>query len=131
VRIRRSALDALVAHALRDRPNECCGLLIARDGVIEEAFPARNVHERPTRFLIDPHDHFAALRHARASGGEVAGAYHSHPTGPPTPSATDRAEMNDPSLLYVVVSLAAEVPEIRAFSWEDGNFIPAAYVPLA
>jgi desampylase len=130
VNIRRAVLDAIVAHAFRDRPNECCGLLLARDAVIEESFPARNLQQSPTRFLLDPADHFAALRHGRASGATVAGAYHSHPRGPAAPSATDRAEMNDPSLLYVIVSLGGGSPEVRAFSWTDGNFVPIELVPL-
>src|SRR5215475_6133606 len=41
VRIDREALTAIVAHARRDAPNECCGLLVGRaEGSSEAAGPA-------------------------------------------------------------------------------------------
>jgi proteasome lid subunit RPN8/RPN11 len=129
VRVRRRVIDAVVAHAVRAVPNECCGLLIGCRDEIDEPYPARNLAESATRFLIDPADHFAAIRHARASGRTVCGAYHSHPRGPSTPSHTDRAEMTDPSLLHMIVSLQDDEPRIGLFQWVDGNFVAVYFVP--
>jgi proteasome lid subunit RPN8/RPN11 len=129
VRIRQTVIDEVVAHAQREVPNECCGLLLGSDDQIDESYPARNVCESATRFLIDPADHFAALRHARASGRAVRGAYHSHPRGPLQPSDTDAAKLTDPSLLHMIVSLQDDDPRVSLFEWTDGNFVAVDLVP--
>jgi [CysO sulfur-carrier protein]-S-L-cysteine hydrolase len=115
VRILAGAVAAMVAHARADAPDECCGLLLAREALIEEAVPARNAKRGPTAYLIHPGDHFAAIRRAREEGTRVVGAYHSHPRSASTPSPTDIAEAFDPGLLYVIVSLAEGEPEVRAW----------------
>jgi proteasome lid subunit RPN8/RPN11 len=129
VRIRRDVIEAVIAHARREAPNECCGLLLGGRDEIVESYAARNVCGSATRFLIDPRDHFDAIRRARASGRVVRGAYHSHPRGPSRPSETDAAQMNDPSLLHMIVSLHADEPRIRLFEWTGGNFVAVDLVP--
>ena len=114
--VRSDVYAAIVAHARRDAPRECCGLLIGSDLIVDEAWPARNLERSPTRFLIDPQDHFAAIHRARASGRAVRAAYHSHPAGPPRPSPADAAEINDPELLYVIVSLTPDTA-VSAWQW--------------
>jgi proteasome lid subunit RPN8/RPN11 len=123
VRIRQQVIDAVIVHARREVPNECCGLLLGSSDQIDESYAARNLSASPTRFLIDPSDHFAAIRHARASGRAVRGAYHSHPRGPSAPSPTDAAELNDSSLLHMIVSLQQGEPRIGMFEWTLGNFV--------
>ena len=119
----------IVEQGLREFPNECCGLLLGPSDEIDQSYPARNLRESATRFLIDPADHFAAIRRARASGRAVRGAYHSHPRGPAAPSETDVAEMTDPSLLHMIVSLQEHEPRIRLFEWAHGNFVAVDLVP--
>src|SRR4030095_10291806 len=63
VRIDREALTAIVAHARRDAPNECCGLLVGRPGEILEAVPASNGAAEPAkRYEIPTVDYFAQIR---------------------------------------------------------------------
>lgn len=81
---------------------ECCGLLIGTPAGIESVHRAENVRESPMRYLVRPDDHFRAIRLARARGLEVIGAYHSHPSGRPRPSATDRDEAQGEDFLYVI-----------------------------
>lgn len=119
------------AHARAELPNECCGLLIGSGDQIARVARARNLRPSPTRYLIDPEDHFAAIRAARAEGLEVVGAYHSHPGAPPVPSATDLAEATDRHHLYVIVSPTAEAPpEVRAFRLTGAGFEPVELVPF-
>jgi proteasome lid subunit RPN8/RPN11 len=121
-------LRALLAHAARALPDECCGLLIGsrevdtttaprlrphREIRVESSAPARNLRRSPTRYLIDPADHFAAIRTARKRGRDVVGAYHSHPSGPPDASATDDRDASDAEFLYVIVSPATGA--VKAF----------------
>jgi proteasome lid subunit RPN8/RPN11 len=130
VKIRQAIFDQIVAHALDERPNECCGLLIGTADTIEDAVQARNVKRSATRFQVEPADHFAAIRRARSTGREVIGAYHSHPNGPSGPSETDRARLTDPSMFHVIVSLAHGTRTVRAFRIADGNFTPLELLPV-
>jgi len=130
VKIRQTVFDQIVSHALDERPNECCGLLIGAADVIEDAVRARNVKKSATRFQVEPADHFAAIRRARAAGREVIGAYHSHPNGPSYPSETDRTRLTDPSMFHVIISLAHGTRTVRAFRVAEGNFTPLELVPV-
>ena len=91
---------------------------------------ARNVKRSRTKFQVEPADHFAAIRRARASGLEIVGAYHSHPSGPSGPSEIDRARLTDPAMFHVIVSLAHGTRTVRAFRIADGNFSPLELVPV-
>lgn len=130
MKIRQAIFDQIVAHALDERPNECCGLLIGTADTIEDAVQARNIKRSATRFQVEPADHFAAIRRARSRGREVIGAYHSHPNGPSGPSETDRARLTDPSMFHVIVSLAHGTRTVRAFRIADGNFTPLELLPV-
>ena len=130
MKIRQTIFDQIVAHALEERPNECCGLLIGTSDVVEDAVRARNVRRSATRFQVEPADHFAAIRKARSTGFEVIGAYHSHPNGPSCPSETDRSRLTDPTMFHVIVSLAHGTRTVRAFRIADGNFTPLELLPV-
>ena len=97
----------MLAHAREALPNECCGLLIGGAALIDRVVPARNLRPAPDRYLIDPADHCAALRTARAAGLEVVGAYHSHPNGTLLPSDVDCREASYPEFIYVIVAPGA------------------------
>ncbi len=120
-----------MAHAREAAPAECCGLLLGRGDEIVDAVRARNVADDPTtRFLIDPADHFAAVRSARERGLEVVGFYHSHPVSAAEPSVHDIAEFSYPDHFYAIVSLRTEPAEIRLFRFRDGNFRVIALVTV-
>jgi desampylase len=123
---------AIAAHARETAPEECCGLLLGRGDEILEAVRARNLaDDRTTRFLIDPADHFAARRAARARGLEVTGFYHSHPGTDAAPSARDLAEFSYAGHLYAIVSLRVEPAEVRLFRYDAGNFHRLSLVTVA
>ena len=129
--IRRAAVDAIRRHAADDLPNECCGLLIGGPGSVERALRARNLRPSPNRYLIDPADHCAALRAARASGLQVVGAYHSHPAGSLRPSAVDQREASYREFVYLIVSprpAADGAPNLAAYRLTADGFeeIPVA-----
>jgi proteasome lid subunit RPN8/RPN11 len=131
IRVNRTAIEALVAHARAAFPAECCGLLIGRDGAIAEAAPAANTAADPTRrFVVDPKDHIDGRRAARRRGLDVVGFYHSHPRSPAEPSAVDLAEASYADYLYLIVSLAAAPPDVRVFRLEAGNFLPLPFVSV-
>lgn len=123
VAIRRAAIDLMLAEAASALPNECCGLLIGDAELIDRAAPARNLRPRPDRYLVDPADHCAALRAARAAGLEVVGAYHSHPDGSLLPSAVDCREATYPEFIYAIVSPeAGRRRRVAAFRLRSDGF---------
>jgi proteasome lid subunit RPN8/RPN11 len=99
---------------------------------IEEAVPTRNASAEPTRYLVEPEDHFRILRDARRRGVEIVGAYHSHAITPPVPSETDRAEAH-PHFLYVIASPDWDTGnrcDVRAWWLVDRNFQEVTIVPV-
>ena len=128
IRLPADVVREMLAHAREEAPRECCGLLIGQGETVMRSVRARNLDAKATRYLIDPHDHFAAIRAARAEGLEVVGAYHSHPASAPLPSATDIAEANSgPDFLYVIVAPIDE--DVRAFRIDAGVCEPLALSP--
>ena len=121
VRIAASALAAAFEHASRDAPNECCGLLVGTPDAIDEAVPVRNVLNSPTRYQLDPGEHIVLNRRLRGSGRSIVGAYHSHPLSAPVPSPRDIAEAQYPEFVWLIVSLAGDVPQCRAFRISGGE----------
>lgn len=137
VHVARRVLDEVAAHAREESPNECCGLLIGPDtaggplAVIDETIRCRNLRLSPSRYQIDPRQHFDANRRLRGSGRAVAGAYHSHPRSVPVPSDTDVAEAWYPEFVWMIVSLAGPPRErIRAYRIAAGNFAPLPVVTV-
>jgi proteasome lid subunit RPN8/RPN11 len=123
------ARDAMIAHARDEDPLECCGLLIGGPGVVEEAVRARNLRRSRTAYLVDPADHFAAIRRTRKEGRTIVGAYHSHPRSPAVPSPVDLREATCPDFLYVIVSLAEpHAPDLRGYCLAGDAFVPASLV---
>ena len=76
----------LHAHAAEEAPNECCGVLVLRDGVAERYVRGINALASPYRYEleIDP-----AVWFLEDDGFELA-VFHSHPETEPVPSRTDR-----------------------------------------
>jgi proteasome lid subunit RPN8/RPN11 len=121
----------MIGHARATAPLECCGLLIGSDERLTAAIPAHNLASEPgRRYLVDPRDHLAAIRLARARGEQVVGGYHSHPHSDAVPSETDVAEAFS-GFLFVIVGLGSETAQLRGWRWADGNFsaVPFVRVP--
>ena len=100
----------LRAHAQDEAPNECCGVLLFKDGVAERYVRGRNALASPYRYEleVDPTVWFL-----EDDGYELA-VFHSHPETAPKPSRTDRENVGlwagKPYLIY---GLAAD--ELRAW----------------
>ncbi len=126
LRVPRGVIDAVRAHARRDLPDECCGLLVGADGRVHRAVETRNLRAGPTRYLVDPAAQFAAMREAGREGLQVIGAYHSHPGAPPLPSATDVREAYETGFFHLIVAPGAggAPDEVRAWRVAQGRFEP-------
>jgi proteasome lid subunit RPN8/RPN11 len=123
VRIARSLLDEIVAHARDDVPNECCGMVAGRNGEATRVYRARNAEESPFRYVIHPSDQFRIMTEIEDRGEEITAIYHSHTKSPAEPSQTDiNLAENWPDPLYLICSLAdPDAPDVRAWSIRDGS----------
>ena len=108
--------DELIAHARDDAPNECCGMIAARDGRFTAHFRAHNEFESPMRFQIDSRDQIRITNEIEERGDEIGAIFHSHPNSEAAPSQTDvNLARWWPGLLWVICSLAEDEPVVRAF----------------
>jgi proteasome lid subunit RPN8/RPN11 len=129
VHVQREVVEQILAHARAAAPLECCGLLLGTPERLDAALAARNLLASPTRFELDPVDHFAAIRRARGLGVAVVGVYHSHPASAPVPSFRDLAEASYPDFVYLIAGLPEA--DVRAYRLVEGNFHPVALVPFS
>jgi proteasome lid subunit RPN8/RPN11 len=126
VELPATIVEAIVEHARAEEPNEACGLVIgdrpAADGGRALRWePTRNKAASPFRYEIDPAD-LLRLTLAIDDAGETFWAIvHSHVRTAARPSPTDVGLAFYPDALYVLVSLAGDVPEVRAFRILDGE----------
>ena len=130
VRLPRALADEMIAHARSELPNEACGIFGGSlDGELRTFFPAINADASPYRYSVDADD---LLRIALAidddAGDDVAAIYHSHTMSPATPSRTDMELATWPEAAYIIVSLASDPPEIRAWRLAEGK--PPEELPL-
>jgi [CysO sulfur-carrier protein]-S-L-cysteine hydrolase len=121
LRIPRRLRDDIVAHARAEAPNECCGVIAARDGRAVAVHRTRNIHASPLRFEMDPVEQLRVLDAIEDAGLELGAIYHSHTRSEPYPSLTDvNLARWWPEPLWVIVGLAGEEPEVRAYRIVDG-----------
>ena len=126
--LHRDHLEAMFAHAARDYPYECCGLLFGPAEpapAVSEVAPIRNIQDRlhgedpehyprdsRIAYVMDPEEHLHVTRAAESRGLVLKGFYHSHPDHDVYFSDEDRR-------------LAAPPP------WDEPMFPGAAYVVMS
>jgi [CysO sulfur-carrier protein]-S-L-cysteine hydrolase len=120
MRIARDLYDQIVAHAREEAPNECCGIVGARDGEAKQVYRAQSLDPSPYRFEIEPHDQIRIWNEIEDNGYDAA-IYHSHVRTEPRPSPADINFAREwPGTVWIIVGLAEDPPEVRAWHIEDG-----------
>lgn len=112
-----------MAHAREEAPNECCGMVAARNGRAARVYRARNEAASALRYVVDPRDLHRIVTEIEDSDLDLGAIYHSHTRTAPYPSQTDvnLAFLGDsdheawPGTLYVIVGLAEGEPQLRAY----------------
>jgi [CysO sulfur-carrier protein]-S-L-cysteine hydrolase len=126
MRISTQLLDEIVAHALEDPGNEVCGLVAVSDDEERSAtavLRARNIHESPMKFEIDPAELLGLYNQIEDAGGALGAIYHSHVRSAPYPSQTDvNFSRSWPGVEWIIVGLSAgSEPEVRSYVIEEGQ----------
>jgi [CysO sulfur-carrier protein]-S-L-cysteine hydrolase len=125
MRIARSMLDQIVAQARAEAPNECCGMIATVDGAAVAVHPARNAAASPLRYEIDGMEQYRIQTAIEDAGHELGAIYHSHTRSAPLPSQTDINLAFYPDALYVIVGVAGEADDVRAWRIVDGQVAEA------
>ena len=107
----RGAAEAIRSHGSETYPDECCGALIGRDGVVTSTYALPNTTEEGPRrrFRVRPQDYREAERRAAEGGADLLGFYHSHPDHPARPSQYD-LDHAWPFFSYLIVAVRGGVP---------------------
>lgn len=121
MRISRELYEEIVAHARSEAPNECCGMIASRDGEAVKVYRATNAAASPLRYEIDGAEQYRIQMQIENSGLDLGAIYHSHTRTEPYPSQTDINLAFYPDAMYLIVGLASEEPEVRAFTIREGQ----------
>ena len=114
-------VDRVVAHARRDHPDECCGVIAGVDGAATRLFEMTNAERSPTGFVFDSAEWLRVYRDIDDADEEPVAVYHSHTATEAYPSRTDvrwSATAGFPH--WLLVSTRSEELELRSFTIQDG-----------
>jgi proteasome lid subunit RPN8/RPN11 len=121
MQIAQSMYDEIVAHALADAPNECCGIIASSDGRATQVYRTTNTAHSPLKYVIDPKELLQTYLAIDDAGWELGAIYHSHTRSAPYPSQTDINLATWPEALYIIVGVHTPEPVVRAFRIVDGK----------
>ena len=115
--IKQSLVDAIVAHARADHPDEACGVIAGPAGSDrpERFIPMINAARSPTFYEFESSDLLKLYREMDANNEDPVVIYHSHTETEAYPSRTDVAYASEPFAHYVLVST-------RETGTEDGPY---------
>ena len=119
--ISQQIIDQLFDHAKSGLPEEVCGYLAGNEQEVTRHFQLTNIDHSAEHFSFDPAEQFKVVREVRNEGQVILANYHSHPETPARPSVEDIRLAFDPEISYVIVSLAAELPDIKSFRIRNGE----------
>ena len=122
MRIDSALLERIVAHARRDFPNECCGMLGVREGRAVAIHEATNLAASPLRFEVEGREILQAQDAFEDAGAELGAIYHSHTRSEPYPSQTDiNFAAGWPGVEWLIVGLRREgEPTMRSYRIDGG-----------
>jgi len=121
--IRRDLVDAVVAHARADHPDEACGVLAGPEGSDrpERHIPMLNAERSPTFYRFDSMEQLKVWRQMEDNGEAPIVIYHSHTATEAYPSRTDIDLASEPDAHYLLVSTRdPDRHELRSYRIVDG-----------
>ena len=117
-------LEAIVAHARRDHPDEACGLVAGPvgSGIPTRHIPMTNAARSMTFYELDPFEQRQVWREMDDNDEEPVVVYHSHTATEAYPSRTDVSLASMPDAHYLLVSTRdPDTTEVRSFHIVDGT----------
>lgn len=118
----------MISESKRLAPQEACGLILGHtmqgQFQVVEVRPVENVYKSPYRYRMDPQQQIQIFLEMEQRDLHLVGIYHSHPTGPEHPSATDIQEAYYPEAVYLILSPQLEEWQMQAFLIRENEFFP-------
>ena len=131
--IRSDFVEAMVAHARADHPDEACGVIAGPEGSDrpERHIPMINAERSPTFYRFDSGEQLKVWRAMDDADEVPVVIYHSHTATEAYPSRTDINLAQEPGAHYVLVSTrdGADSPaydgpvEFRSYRIIDGEVV--------
>ncbi len=104
VRIPEAIYNEMVSHITTGYPDEACGALGSKDGIVVKNYPTANAAEFPDDFsIISEADIVRIYNDIDAYDGDMI-YYHSHPRSEAYPSARDIEWAKRSGYLYLIFS---------------------------
>jgi [CysO sulfur-carrier protein]-S-L-cysteine hydrolase len=122
--IDRAILDAIVAHARRDHPDEACGVVAGPAGsdTPTRHVPMDNAERSTTFYRFDSMQQLRVWREMDDRDEEPVVIYHSHTATEAFPSRTDISLAAEPGAHYLLLSTRdPKVTEVRSYRIVDGS----------
>jgi len=112
----------IVEQALREFPNEACGLIAADVGVPVKVYAMTNADASPATYRLDGKEQLKVFDELDERGWDLWAIYHSHTHTEAYPSETDRTLAFYPDSRYLVLTVAdRDEPIMRSFFIRDGE----------
>ena len=133
IQLSRKITNQLLHLAQISPEQEVCGLIGSSNGIASTCYPVKNAAEHPkTRFELDAKQQINAISSMRERNEDLFAIYHSHPTAPAIPSATDIKLASYPDAVFLIISLNTKgVLEIRGFKINPKSVEPVEELTLS
>ena len=121
--IRRDLVEAMVAHARADHPDEACGVITGPEGSDrpERFIAMANAERSPTFYRFDSGEQLKVWQAMDDADEVPVVIYHSHTATEAYPSRTDTSLASEPDAHYVLVSTRdPDEHELRSYRIIDG-----------
>lgn len=123
--IKQSLVDAIVAHARADHPDEACGVIAGPAGSDrpERFIPMINAARSPTFYEFESSDLLKLYREMDANEEDPVVIYHSHTATEAYPSRTDVSYASEPFAHYVLVSTRETGTEVGPYEFRSYRIV--------
>lgn len=115
--------QAMLAQVQSAYPQEGCGLLAGEEnGRLTHHYPIHNQLQSPTAYEMEPYQQIQAMLDMEKQAWHLLAIYHSHPSSPAYPSATDVTHAYYPDTIQLIISLQDKTdPTIQGYTIVAGN----------
>ena len=122
LRIDKTDYLLLEKHLKDTLPFEGCGLLAGTGEAVKKVYFVKNILASSSAFEMDPEEQLEAMLDSEERGLDMLAIFHSHPSGPETPSSRDISSAYYPDAATVIVSFENAAETIaRAFRIRDNE----------
>ena len=120
--LKKELLRRITEHAIREFPNEACGILSGCQRRVEKVYEMTNTDKSPQTFFMDAQEQLRVMKEIRNKGQKMIGIYHSHVASRAYPSRHDVELALYPEASYVIISIKDKKnPSIRSFKIVEGK----------